>query len=374
MKVCEISHFFCYLSYRQKAVATAQLIGEKELIISPVGWTEDYHGTGIEHGDSDKYILRERRAYLNWTIWGGKRFQLFVLSPRIIQDMREYNPDIIVVDSEPFGLLAFEVALIKKLFFPHSKLIVYSSQNIYKRYPFPFSVTEVFVMRQATLLFARTEEIKQVLLNKGCKKPIYIIPHGVDVKRFSPASSVNHHISSSDGPFNVGYVGSLGKHKGVHLLVEAVANCRNPINLTIVGDGPEQRALMAQAANLPNIHFQNSIPNKQLPEVLRQLDVLVLPSITMPNWKEQFGRIIVEAMACGVPVVGSTCGSIPEVIGDGGLVFTEGSVIELAKVLESLAVNRNLLKQLSIKARQRVLDHFSWETVSQKIFDIFEAI
>jgi len=352
----------------------ARLTGEKELLLTPAGWTEDYHGSGIEPSNSDEYILREHRAYLNWTIWGGKRFQLFALSPRIIQDIRDYKPDIILVDSEPFGLLAFEVALIRWWFFPSALLVVHSSQNLYKRYPFPFNATEAFVMHQATVLFARSGEARQVLLRKACQRPIYVIPHGVDAAHYSPAVEKATRGQADGVPLRIGYVGSLAEQKGVHILIKAVSGLDRPFELTIVGNGPERPALETQAARspaAPQIRFRNSVPNKRLPDTLRTFDVLVLPSVTMPNWKEQFGRIIIEAMACGVPVVGSTCGSIPEVIADGGLVFAEGSAAELRAVLEQMADDRALLHELSSRARCRALEHFSWESVTRRILAIY---
>jgi glycosyltransferase involved in cell wall biosynthesis len=291
--------------------------------------------------------------------------------------MREYKPDIVVVDSEPFGLLALEVALIRRLFFPHARLIVHSSQNLYKRYPFPFSATEAFVMRQSTAIFARSEEIQQVLIRKKCTCPIHVVPHGVDTKRFSPIVDKEIFRYKNRECVHFGYVGALVWHKGVHVLLDAVSDLRVPFKLTIVGNGPELDVLQAQAASLStssNIQFNKSVPNAQLPDTLRNFDVLVLPSITVPNWKEQFGRIIIESMACGVPVVGSTCGSIPDVIGDGGLVFTERDAIQLRAILERLAKDSTLLENLTGKARQRAEKYFSWENVASRIYAIYNEM
>ena len=375
LRICEISHFFCYTAYRQKAVAMAQLTGEKELLITPANWMEDYHGGQTERGSSNEYILCERRAYLNWRMWGGKRFQLFVLSPRIIGDIRAYGPDIIVVDAEPFSLLSFEVAFIRRWFLPNTCLVVHSSQNLYKHYPFPFSATEAFVMCQATALFARSEVIKQVLLLKKCSRPIYVVPHGVDSAHFSPGAKDLSAEEPVEKPLRIGYVGSLIEQKGLTILLEAVSGMNRKFELTICGDGPQRATLETQAGCSPvatRIRFCSSVPNRQLPEVLRQFDVLVLPSVTMPNGKEQFGRIIIEAMACGVPVLGSTCGSIPEVIGDGGMVFQEGDAAQLQACLEKLASDRSLLCRLGHQARNRVLKHYAWDRVVEQIYAIYQ--
>lgn len=377
LRVCEISHFFCYAAYRQKAAAMARLTGERELLLVPANWTEDFHRSGMELDASDAYILRTRRAFLNWRIWGPKRFQLFVLSPRIVADLRSFRPDVIAVDAEPFALLALEVALIRRAFFPRTCLVVHSSQSLYKRYPFPFNRTEAFVLREATALFARTDAIRQVLRRKGCRQAVYVVPHGVDVDRFSPAPHGERNSSAQHDPIRIGYVGALARHKGVHTLIEALSRLEVPFSLSIAGDGPERRRLEAQASEGPNaaaIHFHGSVPNARLPEMLRKLDVLVVPSVTMANWNEQFGRVVIEAMACGVPTIGSTCGALPEVIGDGGLIFAEGEADSLRAALERLAMDRAELAALARRARQRVLDRFSWQAVARQILPIYREL
>jgi glycosyltransferase involved in cell wall biosynthesis len=377
LRICEISHFFCYAAYRQKAAAMARRTGERELLIVPAGWSEDYHGSGTEPDVSDEYILRFRRALMNWQLWGPKRFQLFMLTPRVIQDLRDFRPDIIDVDSEPFGLLALEIALIRHLFLPRSLLVVHSSQTLYKRYPFPFSRSEAFVLAEATALFARTSTVRDVLLRKSRRRPVYVVPHGVDTQTFSPGPDTGRPDSGDRSGLRIGYVGALARHKGVHTLFDAILGLRVPYSLSVVGDGPERPALEARAAHAPVpdcIRFHGGVPNARLPAVLRTLDVLVVPSMTMPNWNEQFGRVIIEAMACGVPVVGSTCGAIPEVIGDAGLVFPEDDAGQLRAALESLARDRVAACELGRRARQRAVEHYSWEAVTGRVHELYREL
>jgi glycosyltransferase involved in cell wall biosynthesis len=196
----------------------------------------------------------------------------------------------------------------------------------------------------------------------------------VDTQRFSPTPQGWQGGSADPGPLRVGFVGALAVHKGVDTLIEAVGGLRTPFVLSIAGDGPDRPRLEVKANTSPaasRIRFRGRIPNAELPDFLRTLDVLVVPSITMPNWNEQFGRIIIEAMACAVPVIGSTCGSIPEIVGEGGVVFPERDAGELRTTLESLATDRSALQGLSQRARQRVLEHFSWERVAPRILKIY---
>jgi glycosyltransferase involved in cell wall biosynthesis len=100
----------------------------------------------------------------------------------------------------------------------------------------------------------------------------------------------------------------------------------------------------------------------------------VLPSRTRPNWKEQFGRALVEAMACEVPVVGSDSGEIPNVIGDAGLVFPEGDVAALAGHLRRLQDSQDMRRDLGRRGRARVLDRFTQARVAEQTYQLYRQI
>ena len=111
-----------------------------------------------------------------------------------------------------------------------------------------------------------------------------------------------------------------------------------------------------------------------MPVFYRGLDVLVLPSRTQPHWKEQFGRVLVEAMSCGVPVVGSTCGEIPHVVGDAGCIFPEDDVPALRKVLQHLADHPELRQELGAAGRRRVLERYTMEQVARQTLAVYRAV
>ena len=93
---------------------------------------------------------------------------------------------------------------------------------------------------------------------------------------------------------------------------------------------------------------------------------MVLPSRTTATWKEQFGRVLTEAMACGVPVVGSNSGAIPEVIADAGLIFPEGDAMSLAAQLQRLANEHTLAVELGRRGMARVVDNYSQKRIAAK--------
>jgi glycosyltransferase involved in cell wall biosynthesis len=104
------------------------------------------------------------------------------------------------------------------------------------------------------------------------------------------------------------------------------------------------------------------------------LDVLVLPARTRPNWKEQFGRMLIEGMACGVPVVGSRSGAIPEVIGQAGLTFAEGDVEALRACLASLIAHPRLREQLIAAGRERVLSYYTQAQVAAATLQVYREM
>ena len=111
-----------------------------------------------------------------------------------------------------------------------------------------------------------------------------------------------------------------------------------------------------------------------MPAVYRSCDVVVLPSRTMPSWKEQFGRVLIEAMACQVPVVGSDSGEIPNVIGDAGLIFPEGDVAALTRQLRTLMDDRTLRQQLGAAGRQRVLTRFTMARIAAESVAVYTTL
>jgi glycosyltransferase involved in cell wall biosynthesis len=111
-----------------------------------------------------------------------------------------------------------------------------------------------------------------------------------------------------------------------------------------------------------------------MPYYYSGLDVLVLPSRTRSNWKEQFGRVLIEAMACQVAVVGARCGAIPEVIGDAGLTFTEGDPADLRAQLQTLLENARQRLELAEKGRQRVLDRFTQSQIAARTVEIYRGL
>jgi glycosyltransferase involved in cell wall biosynthesis len=203
--------------------------------------------------------------------------------------------------------------------------------------------------------------------SRGWKKPLAVIPLGTDLDLFKPrdATELRRSLGLADR-FVVGYFGRLVPEKGVLLLVEALS--RLPPSHALLldmyanfspGSYAAEVLARAEALGVRDRIVTIDVPHARVPEHMSCCDVVVLPSRSTDRWKEQFGRVLPEAMACGVPVVGSESGNIPEMIGDAGLIVPEGSAEAIAAAVLSLAGDAALRDRLRLAGRARVAEKFS---------------
>ena len=163
-------------------------------------------------------------------------------------------------------------------------------------------------------------------------------------------------------PFTIGYIGRLVEEKRRSASLAGCCEITRQLASAAGGQWPLKRNAHAAGEN-PQYHRKNHLDKmgglyRNAGTVITNLHVMVLPSLTRPNWKEQFGRVLVEAMASGVTLIGSDSGAIPGVIGEGGLIFKEGDVDDLSAKLQSLLDNPEQRKTLARK----------WASARVKIF------
>lgn len=182
------------------------------------------------------------------------------------------------------------------------------------------------------------------------------------------------------GPFVIGYVGRLVPEKGVDLLLRAVRRLvdqKVDIRCIVCGSGNSQDHLAELARSLAIeavTSFPGAVPHHRVAQVLRQLDVLVLPSRTTPAWAEQLGHILLEAMSEGTAVVGARSGAIPEVIARDDLLFDENDWEGLAAVLLPLATNRQLLDDARAFGTSRIETNYRHEVIADALIDFWRSI
>ena len=172
----------------------------------------------------------------------------------------------------------------------------------------------------------------------------------------------------------VGYVGRLVREKGLGVLTAALDRL-DRWRALIVGDGPMRPELERWAARHPErVRLVHGAGHDRIPELMAGMDLLCLPSLTTPRWREQFGRVLIEGMAAGLAVVGSDSGEIPHVIGDAGVVVPEGDVERWADALETLLLDPAGRAALSARGRARAEAEFALPVVARRHLDFFRAL
>jgi len=362
MRVLMVSKACVLKAYRKKLEELAKLGAEMFLVV-PKFWRDERGVLPLEEGEEGYKLLVDSLAF------NGNYHLHFYL--RLPFYMRTVKPDLVHIDEEPYNLATFQAMVLAQR--AKAKALFFTWQNLYRLYPPPFSWFEQYNYRGASWAIAGNREAMEVLRRKGYRGEISLIPQfGVDEETFKPGPAWK-----KDGPFTIGYAGRLVEEKGVHLLLKAMAGVKGDWRLFILGTGPKRQELEKLASELgisDRTSFLSFLPSWQLPDFYRQLDLLVLPSLTKPNWKEQFGRVLVEAMACGVPVIGSTCGEIPNVIGGAGLVFPEGDVEALRDSILKLMADESLRLHFAQKGRERVLERFTQKAIASQTFEVYRKI
>jgi glycosyltransferase involved in cell wall biosynthesis len=276
------------------------------------------------------------------------------------------------VDEEPYNLATFLAVRDLQRLDPLARPLFFSWQNLFKRYPPPFAWMERYVLARAAAAIAGSREVQRILQRKGFNKPMPIVPQFGVPESFTPATN-----RSTARCLVIGYAGRLVPEKGVTVLLQALALIEGPWELHVLGSGPLYDTLLSQARAL-NIHthiqFAPWAASELMPRFYQSLDILVVPSLTRPNWKEQFGRVIMEAMACGVPVIGSNSGEIPNVIGDAGLVVSEGDPAALARALDMLMRNMGQRQQFARLGCARALALFSEQRVVDDTYALYQQL
>ena len=372
MKVLFVWHSLVEPEYR-KIIDALQVTGADVLALLPHEWREGGRDLKAECllQDSFRVFHATNKNRIN-------RF-FFPNIAEVFEIIRAFSPDILHIFEEPTSLVALELVGLVRIVSPRTKIVVQSFENIWIDRTFPVSAIEKLVLHFTHCMITVPVAGFDIWKEKGFKGRMEQVPVGVDVTLFSPSEPEKTSHPSSTGT-KIGYAGRLVEEKGIYDLLEAcmaLAEAGYRITLVYRGNGPEMEALMQKAGNLPpllSVEILPALPTLEINGFYRSIDILVLPSKTTPIWKEQFGRVLIEAMACGVPVIGSSSGEIPHVIDKGGLVFEEGNSDSLAECLLCLIDTPALYDRLSKTARQTAEQNYSWRSVAEKLAKIYGSL
>ena len=360
MRVLRVSHSGVITAWRERE-RVLRTLGVDVSLATSRHWNEG--GKGVHFSaDADDFAVPVRTF--------GRHPNAFVFDPLPLWRLLGTNWDVLDIHEEPCSLATAELLVLRWLRGRRIPFLLYSAQNIPKRYPWPFRWIERWALHRAAGVYVCNVAAGEILRSKGLKGEMREIPLGVDTSRFSPSEH-----PPPDGTLRIGYVGRLETHKGVASLIEAVSALEGA-TLEIIGAGPEAEGLQSLTRTLgltDTVTFRGFAEQRDLPELYRSFDVVVVPSLALPGWLEQFCRVAVEAMATGIPVVASDTGALPEVVGDGGLLFAPGNVDALRDVLRRLRDEPGLWQKL----RQAALDQappFAWSAVADAHNRLYEDV
>jgi glycosyltransferase involved in cell wall biosynthesis len=351
-------------AYQRKAEIMAGRGAIDLTVVVPTRWRDEGRERRLEPAHTSGYRL------LQTPIVRPGDFHLHVY-PRFGAVLDQVRPDVVHVDEEPYNLATF--VAVAQAVRRRAPAVFFTWQNLCRRYPPPFRMFERYVYRRSAGAIAGSAGAANVLRAKGYAGPLWVVPQfGVDERTFVPAER-----PVGSGPVVIGYAGRLVAAKGVDLLLEAAAGLAQGVRLHLIGTGDRRQELAARSERLglgERVTWSDWLPSMEMPGYYRSIDVLVLPSRSTPSWTEQFGRVLIEAMSCGVPCVGARSGEIPGVLGDAGLLFPEGDVAALRDCLARLAADAALRDELAAAGRRRVLAMFTMETVALDTAAVYRAV
>ncbi len=294
--------------------------------------------------------------------------------------MRKIRPDIIHIFDELTSRYLFQVTWLSRLIWPSPKVLFYGFENM----PFRLSRRAKLKWNLTWLKLAGGAVANSEALNNIRKagfpqnRPLERIFWGIPTDVFKPMDKQKLRAKFNlDCDYIVGFVGQLIPEKGVRVFLAALCHLPKNVHGLIVGDGPlrAELELLAMSAKLKDrVHFVGVAPQFDVPKYINCMDVIAVPSLTMPCWKEQYGRVIAEALACGIPVVASDSGAIPEVAGHAALVVKEGDSVALASTLHSVLFSDSIRESLSQVGLERARAELSTDVFVKNLLRLYQRV
>ncbi len=372
MKLLVVSHP-CVTPINQQFYAEVErLSGWDVTLVIPANWKSEYKPLiHVERWPEFKGHIIEI------PVWkpGSVPLHLYQTDPHTL--LKKLTPDLLYIHNESYALGTIQ------WFWANTQVHqlpigFWSSQNIYKNYPFPFGQLEKWVFEQADFAFALNHSAINHIEKKGlAQHKCTYLPTGLDPSIYRPAEADKLRQELGLQGFVLGYIGRFVPEKGLNTLLQALALLPPEAMLLFIGSGPEEAKLkqLAQQLNLTEqVRWLSYVPHEQIAPYYSAMDLFVLPSLTRSNWKEQFGRVLVEALACGVPVIGSDSGEIPHLINclQGGWVFPEGDQQQLAQCIRTAWANQNLRQHHVATAQRIIAQEFTHTALAAKFIEVLQ--
>jgi L-malate glycosyltransferase len=304
--------------------------------------------------------------------------------------MNEFRPDIIQVEQGAKAIGYAQMITLNRLLRLNAKNLFFTWWNLPYTLKFPISALEAYNLRHSHGIVSGNQDGVDVLRQRGYQGEMRVMPQlGVDESIFRPQAQpeVAAQVGIQPNDFVIGFVGRFVEEKGLLTLCDAVAGLAQdkPWKLLLLGRGELKEQLMAQAEKAgigDRLIILESVPHADVPRYINLMNTLVLPSqstekfktLTSVGWKEQFGHVLIEAMACQVPVIGSDSGEIPHVIGEAGMVFPEGNAAALRDCLTRLMEQPEVAIDLSKRAYDRAMKCYTNRALAQQQLDFYHHL
>ena len=364
IRVLRVSHSSVVTAWRERERALADL-GADPVTLTARRWSEAGGLVDLDVGTGEE--VQGLRTF-------GTHPCGFVYDPvglwRALRRAARHGVDVLDVHEEPYALATCEVVVLARAARLGCPLVVYTAQNLDKRRSLAVRLAQSAVLARASAAYPCSEEAGALLRRHGFQGVLSVLPLGV--AGVAPPDGGGSR--APHGPARVGFAGRLTAEKGPLVLLRAAAS--EGWQLSFAGDGPLRRDLQQRAAELgmaDRVGFEGLLSGDALAAWYHGLDVLAVPSVPTPGWIEQFGRVVVEAFALGVPVVASRSGALPEVVGPAGLLVDPGDVDALREALRSVLSNQGLRDRLVESGRRRADTYLSSEVASKQL-DLYRAV
>lgn len=343
------------LAVNQLPYAALRGYGWDPWLVVPLRWSHDYASATFGPQRLPELVGRisARRVAL------PGRVQRHIYVTDVARVMAAVRPAVAFVEAEPTAIptLQWGAALARR----RIPFGIQIAENLPRPYPALARLIRRWSTTSASFAVARSPTAASLLNELAPSLPTPLVPHHVPGWNVSP--SVEH-----SRPFTVGYAGRFVPEKGLGDLIDAV--CAIPgARARLVGNGPLLDELRERERDGAPLDIVSDVKHDAMNEEYAEMDVLVLPSRTTPTWTEQFGRVLVEGLWCGIPVVGSSSGEIPWVVQStgGGIVFPEGDVETLRQTLIGLRDDPARRQRLALAGRTAVLSRFSVSAAAREL-------
>jgi glycosyltransferase involved in cell wall biosynthesis len=372
VRILYVGHTYIVAENQKKLYALAEQPGVMLALVTPHVWYEPVLGKNLPHLPNDaSFTVRPTRA-----VWPGSEQYYWYLSLDL--SMRHFQPDVLCVEQGAGSFVYAQSLIARNLFAPCAKAVFFTWWNLPYRARWPLREVERFNLSQSQGGVAGNNDAAAILRDHGFTGPLTVLPQlGVDPLEYCRKDVGGLRRELGLDRFTVGYTGRFVEEKGIRVLLEALGGAGFNFQLLMLGRGPledEIRTFAAEHGWGDRLKIISGVGHSNIARYQNCMDVMVVPSLTRSFWKEQFGHVIVEAMACEVPVIGSDSAEAPFVIGDAGVVTREGDAAALRAALVRLAASPEERRRLGQAGRQRVLDKYTHHEITRRLVEFFQTL